>query len=273
MDVSNVLAAHGIGTAQGTATAAQVLTGYTFSSTAVIGKAGSMPNNGSPTLQPGAAISPGYYSGGGAAAPGTGSQTFNTPGNFSWTVPSGVTRVLAHIWGGGGGGGASNGGSYGGGGGAGGNYTAAFYDVTPGQTISVVVGTGGAAQGYGGGASGGTGAQSSFAGIASLGGAGGGGSTSTAPGVGSFPQTPSPSNQYIIVQGNPGSAGSGADGGNGGSAAPAYGQYTGGAGGAGSTSNANGGGGSQPGGGGGGGSSFSGSSSGGGGDGMVIVQW
>ena len=54
----------------GNATAADVLSPYTFSSAvAGVGVTGTMPNQGSPTLQPGQTIPPGYYSGG-QVAPG-----------------------------------------------------------------------------------------------------------------------------------------------------------------------------------------------------------
>ncbi|MCL8207179.1 MAG: hypothetical protein K6V97_03775 [Actinomycetia bacterium] len=46
---------------------------------------------------------PGWYQS--IAVPGSGSQTFSTPGSFSLTVPSGVTRLQALLTGGGGGGG------------------------------------------------------------------------------------------------------------------------------------------------------------------------
>jgi hypothetical protein len=49
----------------GNATPAEVLAGATFSSQAAgIGAVGTMPNRGSPTLQPGQSIPPGYYAGG-----------------------------------------------------------------------------------------------------------------------------------------------------------------------------------------------------------------
>jgi hypothetical protein len=54
----------------GNATPAEVLAGATFSSQAAgIGAVGTMPNRGSPTLQPGQTIPPGYYAGG-QVAPG-----------------------------------------------------------------------------------------------------------------------------------------------------------------------------------------------------------
>ena len=62
--------------------------------------------------------------------------SFNTAGAFSWTVPAGVTKVLVEVYGPGGGG--SQHGSGGGGG-----YGRAWFDVTPGNSITGVVGTGG----------------------------------------------------------------------------------------------------------------------------------
>lgn len=102
-----------------------------------------MPNQGSPILQPGASITPGYYPGGQAAAPGSGSVSFTTPGSFSWTVPSGVTRIVCIMCGGGGGGaGSANATYYGGGGGAISIYLT-FISVNPGDLLSGQVGAGG----------------------------------------------------------------------------------------------------------------------------------
>jgi len=65
-------------------------------------------------------------------------QTFTASGTFN--VPSGVSAVQVLVVGGGGGGGAS----IGGGGGAGGLVYHATYGVTPGGSVSVTVGNGGA---------------------------------------------------------------------------------------------------------------------------------
>lgn len=129
------------GAATGTATSAQVLQGYTFSNASGNDIAGTVVDNGAPTLQPGDSIASGYYSGGSVAAasvavPASGSQSFTTPGSTSFTVPSEVTRLLAQIWSGGGGG--VNG--YTGGQGA---YASALLSVTPGQTLDMIVGSGG----------------------------------------------------------------------------------------------------------------------------------
>jgi len=65
------------------------------------------------------------------------------PGTYLWTVPAGCYRILVEATGGGGGGAYSSTSSHGGGGGAGGT-TIKSWDVTPGDVVTVVVGTGGA---------------------------------------------------------------------------------------------------------------------------------
>lgn len=68
---------------------------------------------------------------------------YSAAGNFTFTVPAGITMIHVQAWGGGGGGGgASSGASAGAGGGAGG-YAEGVYTVTPGQVIAVAVGLGG----------------------------------------------------------------------------------------------------------------------------------
>lgn len=164
--------------AVGTATASDVLSGFTFSSAgAGVNADGAMTNEGSPTLQPGASIAAGYYSGGSAASPGSGSQSYTTPGTYTFTVPSGVTRLFISAMSGGGGGG-GGGGSYaasanqpgaGGGGGGAGAWAIAFLDVSAETSLQIIVGAGGV--GGGGGSPGDNGSDG-----------GGGGSTS----IGSF---------------------------------------------------------------------------------------
>ncbi|MBW3469206.1 beta strand repeat-containing protein [Arthrospiribacter ruber] len=63
------------------------------------------------------------------------------PGNYTFSVPTGVTSITVEAWGGGGRGGTrtSNGNSGGGGGGA---YSRSVLSVTPGQTFSYTVGAG-----------------------------------------------------------------------------------------------------------------------------------
>ncbi len=76
---------------------------------------------------------------------GSGTQSFTAPGNFN--VPAGVTQVEVEVWGGGAGSYASISGMSSGtpsGGGSGGGYSRKrITNLTPGQSIAVVVGAGG----------------------------------------------------------------------------------------------------------------------------------
>jgi hypothetical protein len=78
------------------------------------------------------------FSGGGGLP--TNSQTFTSSGTF--TVPTGVTKVMVFAHGGGGGGGGGYGTASGGGGGVG--FIPQIIDVTPGQAMAVIIGSGGA---------------------------------------------------------------------------------------------------------------------------------
>ena len=93
-------------------------------------------------------------------------QEFTSPGSSTFTVPAGVTKVRAIVIGAGGGGGHSPGA---GSGGAGGGFAMGEYTVTPGQNISVTVGSGGS---YG--TAGSSGSSSSFGSFCSATGGGGG---------------------------------------------------------------------------------------------------
>ena len=152
------------------------------------------------------------------------SQTF--PANGTFTVPTGVTSVQVECWGGGGaGGGCINNNNKGGGGGAGGTYTnTSNVSVTPGATITVTVGPGGNGVSAGNGNAGGT---SSFGGLVSaIGGGGGVVGNNPAYGAGAITATGitwnggagSPANS---VNGNSGAGGGGA--GNSGHGGPASG--------------------------------------------------
>ncbi len=111
--------------------------------------------------------------------PPTLSQLWDTAGNYTFTVPSNVSVLFARVWGAGGGGGGSGGSSAGGGGGAGG-YIEGWLRVTPGSSISVSVGLGGAA-GTAGGGNGANGGTTSFGSLlTSTGGQGGKGTSSGA---------------------------------------------------------------------------------------------
>jgi len=109
------------------------------------------------------------------------SQSYTTPGTYTFTVPAGVTQVTALIVGAGGGGGRSDingsGAAVAGGGGGGGVYIDSF-TVVPNEEIAVVVGAGGAG-GYWNGTStyinGVGGGNSSFGAYIAYGGGGGGG--------------------------------------------------------------------------------------------------
>lgn len=72
----------------------------------------------------------------------TGMQLFTTAGTTSFVVPDLITHVMVELIGAGGAAGAGNAVTSGGDGG-GGAYTKALVNVVPGQTYSVVVGTGG----------------------------------------------------------------------------------------------------------------------------------
>lgn len=69
-------------------------------------------------------------------------QTFTTAGTFTWTRPSGVTRIKVYVTGGGGGGGSHNSDDAQGGGGAGGTAIKVM-DVTSIPSVTVTVGAGG----------------------------------------------------------------------------------------------------------------------------------
>lgn len=76
-------------------------------------------------------------------------ETFSTPGTYTWICPSGVTSVKVECWGGGGGGGGGDGVDssshvVGGCGGGGGEYAAeTTLTVVPGNSYTIIVGTGG----------------------------------------------------------------------------------------------------------------------------------
>ena len=106
------------------------------------------------------------------------STTFTTVGSNTFTIPAGVTKISAVLIGGGGAGGGSGGGVGGNGGGGGGLVYINDYPVSPGQTLTVVVGGGGVAVS---GNAGGDGGNSSITGIAAAFGGKGGAATANAP--------------------------------------------------------------------------------------------
>jgi hypothetical protein len=109
-----------------------------------------------------------------------------TPGTYTWTAPTGVTKVSAVVVGAGGGGGAYS--IYGRGGGGGGLAWVNDIDVVPGTGYTVVVGLGGVRGTYATTSLGGTGGQSYFvsATVCQAGGGTGGpaNNTNAGPGAG-----------------------------------------------------------------------------------------
>jgi hypothetical protein len=69
---------------------------------------------------------------------------YSVPGTYYFTVPNPVTSIVACIFGGGGGGGSGSDGLGSGNGGGGGGYCEGIISVTPGETITIIVGEGGA---------------------------------------------------------------------------------------------------------------------------------
>ena len=127
-----------LGASSGDATAADVLTGVTFSNATEQDIKGTMPNLGTVTLQPGSATGPGYATTVTAAAPGSGSTAYTTAGTYTFTVPSGVTRVFAVLVGGGAGGAAAAQS------GSSGILVVSLFPTTPGESLAITVGAGGA---------------------------------------------------------------------------------------------------------------------------------
>ncbi len=108
-------------------------------------------------------------------------QVFDASG--TWTVPSGITKILVEVWGAGGGGGAAGSPAWGGTGGGGGAYGKGIFSVTPGASFTVTVSTGGTGGALTGG-NGGNGGTSSFGALISAGGGTGGSGSAGGPGVG-----------------------------------------------------------------------------------------
>ena len=69
---------------------------------------------------------------------------YSLPGAQTFTVPAGITAVVASVWGGGGQGGGNAGVSNGASGGGGGGFAQSVVDVTPGAVYNLYVGAGGA---------------------------------------------------------------------------------------------------------------------------------
>ena len=126
-----------------------------------------------------------FFKKGSEAIAQTATQTFNwTGGNQTFVVPSCVTSLTVQAWGAGGGGGGND--SQTGGTGGGGAYTTSVLAVTPGTSLTIIVGGGGGAgftgTGSGGGNGGfglGNGGDGGAAGNSGSSGGGGGGGGGT----------------------------------------------------------------------------------------------
>lgn len=96
----------------------------------------------------GTAVAGGFiYSAGGGGGDTTTTTTYYADGTDTYVVPVGVTSITAKVWGAGAGGGAGNGQSGTGGSGGGGGYAKSILTVTPGETLDITIGTGGAGAG------------------------------------------------------------------------------------------------------------------------------
>lgn len=164
--------------------------------------------------QQGTAAAGGYiYSAGGVGAGTSSSTTYNTAGSSTFVVPAGISYITVKTWGAGGAGGGGNGGGSGGAGGGGG-YAKAVISVTPGETLNIDVGTGGAkptvdTNSGGGGGYSAVRRSTTFL-VQAGGGGGGGGSRGTPTGGAGGPG--------VGLSGGGGSAGSGTSPGGGGGA-------------------------------------------------------
>jgi hypothetical protein len=72
--------------------------------------------------------------------PSKGTQDYTSAGSNDFTVPAGVNRILAAVWGGGGSGGTAAGANLAGGGGGGGTFTLSMIPVVPAEVLTCIVG-------------------------------------------------------------------------------------------------------------------------------------
>lgn len=70
------------------------------------------------------------------------SETYDTPGSYTFVVPDGVTEITVQAWGGGGKGGSASSNNKQCGGGGGGAYSSSVLDVIPGSIHTVTIGAG-----------------------------------------------------------------------------------------------------------------------------------
>jgi hypothetical protein len=211
-------------------------------------------------------------------------QRYYVPGLHTHVVAAGVRKVRLHVYGGGGGGGTGHATFVGGAGGGSGGYCRKDLVVTPGESLTITVGAGGAGGPVGtttAGDDGGTSSVSTVgAGVVASATGGGGGEA----GIDPIPGTPASSTPGVGAGGEVNSTGS--YGSSGASGTNTNGEYTGYGGAGGNAPGPEGGGGGMmstgssgdgafPGGAGSGGGSATGTNArgGDGADGLVIVEW
>jgi hypothetical protein len=124
--------------------------------------------------------------------PGT-IKEFKTAGSTSFVVPTGITKILAQLWGAGGGGGSTTSSNPKGGDGGVGAYSCKVLTVTAGSTLSITLGTGGSGNCCNSGSAGGN-SSIKILGSSTLLTAGGGGGGSF-NGTNGAPGTPDPNAQ------------------------------------------------------------------------------
>ena len=176
------------GTGRASQTAYAVLCGGT-TSTAAQQSVASVGTTGQVLTSNGAGALPTFQTAAGGSPIST--VDVKTSGSSAtWTIPAGVTKVRITVVGGGGGGGGVGNCNPQGGGGGGGTAIKVLTGLTPGNTLSYTVGTGGAGGSGGGGAGGGGNTSQVASGtqtittISASGGAGAGG-TGASGGIGS----------------------------------------------------------------------------------------
>lgn len=146
-----------------------------------------------------------------------GVQSYIAAGSYSWTVPAGIYRLRVRCWGAGGGGGFGVDPTAHGGGGGGAGMAYKVWTVSPGDSVSVVVGAGGAGGVGPANAAGTAGANSTVTiGGVSITGQGGGAGGAGPGGIGGTPGGATGADLHVSGgSGQTGIAGMGGQGGSG----------------------------------------------------------
>lgn len=145
--------------------------------------------------------------------PAAGGQIFNTPGSYSWTCPTSISKVKLVMYGAGGGGGGND--SHAGYPGTPGDSVAGILTVTPGTTYTISVGAAGAGGFSGTSNGGGRGGNSTLGYSGSRGGEAGGSGWSGGGGGGGAATTFLSGATLIALAGGGGGGGGGGDDSNG----------------------------------------------------------